>query len=411
MLFRQAFCAASTCSASRACLLTGQYAHSNGMLGLAHRGWSLNDYSHHIVHTLRDAGYHSTLIGEQHISKRPDVIGYDHVVKIDDQPGRRRRAGHDRPAPRRARPSRSSCRSGSSRRTASSSSRCRATSTTSRPPPNLPDTPETRARHGRLRRQRPLARPRRRARCSTRSTRYGLADNTLVICTTDHGIAFPGAKATMTDRGIGVMLIMRGPGGFAGGKASDALVSHIDIYPTICELLGIPPPDWLQGVSLMPIVTRRGRRDPRRDLRRGHLPRRLRAAAGDPHAALEVRAPLRADRDGAGARQHRRQPEQGRLAAARAGPSASCSTPEQLYDLVFDPNEAANLIGDADLAPVRRRPARAGSSAGCATPTTRCCDGPVPPPPGRRVQRPRPALRRRPGDRVLGVRVTIPLVY
>ena len=83
VLFRQAFCAAPTCSASRACLLTGQYAHTNGMLGLAHRGWSLNDYSHHIVHTLRDAGYHSALIGEQHISKRPDVIGYDHVVKID----------------------------------------------------------------------------------------------------------------------------------------------------------------------------------------------------------------------------------------------------------------------------------------------------------------------------------------
>ena len=66
VLFRQAFCAASTCSASRACLLTGQYAHSNGMLGLAHRGWSLNDYRHHMVHTLREqAGYHSVLVGEQ----------------------------------------------------------------------------------------------------------------------------------------------------------------------------------------------------------------------------------------------------------------------------------------------------------------------------------------------------------
>ena len=69
VLFREAFCAASTCSASRACLLTGQYAHSNGMLGLAHRGWSLNDYHHHIVHTLHEAGYYSVLIGEQHISK------------------------------------------------------------------------------------------------------------------------------------------------------------------------------------------------------------------------------------------------------------------------------------------------------------------------------------------------------
>ena len=49
-------------------LLTGQYGHNNGMLGLAHRGWALNDYRQHIVHTLREAGYRSTLIGEQHIS-------------------------------------------------------------------------------------------------------------------------------------------------------------------------------------------------------------------------------------------------------------------------------------------------------------------------------------------------------
>ena len=53
------------------------------MLGLAHRGWSLNDYTHHIVHTLRERGYRSALIGEQHISKKPDVIGYDEVVKIE----------------------------------------------------------------------------------------------------------------------------------------------------------------------------------------------------------------------------------------------------------------------------------------------------------------------------------------
>ena len=82
VLFRQAFCAAPTCSASRACLLTGQYGQTNGMMGLAHRGWSLRDYSHHIVHTLREAGYTSMLIGEQHISKEPEVIGYDEVIKI-----------------------------------------------------------------------------------------------------------------------------------------------------------------------------------------------------------------------------------------------------------------------------------------------------------------------------------------
>ena len=43
VLFRQNFCANPTCSPSRACLLTGQYAHSNGMIGLAHRGFSMPD--------------------------------------------------------------------------------------------------------------------------------------------------------------------------------------------------------------------------------------------------------------------------------------------------------------------------------------------------------------------------------
>ena len=61
----------------------------------------------------------------------------------------------------------------------------------------------------------------------------GLADDTLVVLTTDHGLPFPGAKATLTDRGLGVMLIVRGPGGFLGGHVTDALVSHVDLYPTL----------------------------------------------------------------------------------------------------------------------------------------------------------------------------------
>ena len=83
VLFREAFCAAPTCSGSRASLLTGQYCHNNGMLGLAHRGWELNDYRQHLVHPLHEAGYRSVLIGEQHISDEPTVIGYDEVVEVD----------------------------------------------------------------------------------------------------------------------------------------------------------------------------------------------------------------------------------------------------------------------------------------------------------------------------------------
>src|SRR3954468_13228713 len=66
VLFRQAFSAAPVCSASRAALLTGEYSHTNGMLGLAHRGHRLADYDHHPLHALRSGGSTPTLIGETH---------------------------------------------------------------------------------------------------------------------------------------------------------------------------------------------------------------------------------------------------------------------------------------------------------------------------------------------------------
>src|SRR3954454_7065965 len=66
VLFRQAFSAAPTCSPSRACLLTGQFAHQNGMIGLAHRGFAMNDYGKHILHTLRGSGYRSVVAALQH---------------------------------------------------------------------------------------------------------------------------------------------------------------------------------------------------------------------------------------------------------------------------------------------------------------------------------------------------------
>jgi hypothetical protein len=82
----------------------------------------------------------------------------------------------------------------------------------------------------------------------------GVADQTLVVLTTDHGLAYPDANATMFDSGIGTILLMRGPGGFDRGRVFDTLVSHLDIYPTLCEVAGIERPEWLEGQSLVPLV-------------------------------------------------------------------------------------------------------------------------------------------------------------
>ncbi|MBS1879898.1 MAG: sulfatase, partial [Actinobacteria bacterium] len=253
VLFREAFCTAPTCSGSRASLLTGTYCHENGMMGLAHRGWELRDYRQHWVHTLRRAGYRSILVGEQHISRDPGAIGYDEVVKVDST-----RAEDVAPltieALRRApteQPWLMSVGFFETHRDFFAPTSVRDT-LYSVPPENLPDLPGVR---------RDVASFKASARALDHGIGavlhglhdLGLVDDTLVLCTTDHGIAFPGAKATLHDRGTGVLMIIRGPG-FGGGKVIDAPVTHLDVYPTLCELAGVEPPAWLRGRSLMPLV-------------------------------------------------------------------------------------------------------------------------------------------------------------
>jgi N-sulfoglucosamine sulfohydrolase len=255
LLFRKAFCAAPTCSGSRSALLTGEYPHTNGMMGLAHRGFSLYDYSHHIVHALREAGYWSGLIGEQHVSKDPAVLGYDQVIESDSHhvdyvaPAAVNLIGQAPPEPFFL-----SVGFFETHREYFEPTSVRD-ALYSLPPDNLPDTPETR---------RDMASYKASARSLDQGVgsvlnaldEHDLADDTLVILTTDHGLAFPGAKGTLYDRGIGVLLIMRGPGGAHGGRVSNALVSHVDLFPTICELAGIEAPARLQGRSLLPVMRR-----------------------------------------------------------------------------------------------------------------------------------------------------------
>src|SRR6059058_2532903 len=171
----------------------------------------------------------------------------------------------------------------------------------------------------------------------------GLAGNTLVICTTDHGIAFPRMKGNLTDHGIGVMLIMRGPGGFTGGKVSDSLVSHIDLFPTICDLLNIDRPGWLQGNSILPLI--RGETE--------HIHDAIFAEVTY-HAAYEPQRAVRTQRW----KYIRRFAERQRPVLANVDDSDSKDVwlahgwgddvlaPEQLYDLIFDPNEVDNRVAD-----------------------------------------------------------------
>ena len=174
-----------------------------------------------------------------------------------------------------------------------------------------------------------------------------------MILTTDHGLAFPGAKATLTDRGIGVLLIMRGPGGFHGGRVSDALVSQVDLFPTICELLGIERP----ALAARAVAARS--ESQRRGLCGDHLPRRLRAAARGAHEALQVHPALR-DGHETRAREHRRQPQQGLLLAH--GLAERDAPPEAALRPRVRPQRGAQH---------RRRSEHARSRRSCARGSTR----------------------------------------
>lgn len=66
VLYRNAYCAGPTCSPSRAALVTGMMPHSNGMIGLAHRGNSLTRPETHMAQYFGAQGYETVLSGIQH---------------------------------------------------------------------------------------------------------------------------------------------------------------------------------------------------------------------------------------------------------------------------------------------------------------------------------------------------------
>ncbi len=346
MLFRQAFAAAPTCSPSRAALVTGTYPHNCGMFGLAHRGFQLNDYNQHLVHTLRGAGYHSALVGVQHVAPSHEIIGYDERIQEREKKDTEAIAAATvqwlRDAPKQ--PFFLSAGFFVTHQVFPEPDPAHEDPRYCRPPAPLPDTSETRKEMAAFKAAARIL-DGGYAAILDALDETGLAGNTLVICTTDHGIAFPAMKCTLSDHGTGVMLILRGPGGFEGGRVCEAMVSHMDLFPTLCDLLEIDPPPWLQGASMMPLV--HGEQDEIHDELFSEV---------SFHASFEPLRGVRTKRwkyirrfDG------RDRPV---MPNCDQGPSKNAwlehgwrerAVPgEQLYDLIFDPVESANLAGCAE---------------------------------------------------------------
>ncbi len=90
-----------------------------------------------------------------------------------------------------------------------------------------------------------------------------LGPNTLFLFTSDHGGQWPLGKWNLYDYGTRVPLIVAWPGKIAAGIRTDAMVSWVDIVPTLIDIVGGEVPGDLDGKSFAPVLL--GKTDTHRD--------------------------------------------------------------------------------------------------------------------------------------------------
>lgn len=179
----------------------------------------------------------------------------------------------------------------------------------------------------------------------------GLADDTIVIWTTDHGDGLPRAKRAVYDSGLHVPFIIRYPDGRGNGTVRDDLVSAVDLAPTILALAGLEAPDFVQGQNFL-AGPRREYVHAARD-RMDDVPDRVRAVRDRrykyirnymPEVAyfrpLTFRDMFPVMKELWAARRA------GSLAPRQAFYFEAPRPAEELYDTAADPHEVRNLAGD-----------------------------------------------------------------
>lgn len=359
ILFRHAYNGGPTCSPSRAALLTGMAPHSSGMLGLAHRGFQLDDPERHLAFYLKRHGYETVLSGVQHESRDPGQLGYEKVLHASNKKERTDGSWDTENANRAA----EFIRSRPGHRPFFLAFGMFSTHRKYPPidpgiDPNYVQPPF------------PLA--------DTKANREDMAafmtsaktvdscagivldalreaggeQDTLILFTTDHGPAFPRMKCNLYDTGIGVSLIVKVPGLANGkGRTVDALVSQLDLYPTICDLIGGERPDWLQGRSLLPLLKEEA------DGVREEIFSEVTF-----HAAYEPMRCIRTERykyirlfdDHHGHVPANIDDSPSKTFMLDNGLLREKREKEQLFDLYLDPVERVNRIGDAEYESVYR---------------------------------------------------------
>jgi arylsulfatase A-like enzyme len=189
----------------------------------------------------------------------------------------------------------------------------------------------------------------------------GLDENTLVIFTSDNGPWFGGStgglrgmKGSTFDGGVRVPMIARWPGRIPPGRATSEVAGTIDIYPTLCAIAGITPPQDrpIDGKNIFPLMTTEGAKSPHetlfimggpilRAVRSGkwklhvHQPQPGMIYQGDPAKWIDPRGP-----DGVTIIAQYEQVRPDKFPGVQTGDAAKA---EMLFDMEADPAEQKDV--------------------------------------------------------------------
>ncbi len=210
----------------------------------------------------------------------------------------------------------------------------------------------------------------------------GQLDNTIVVVTSDHGMPFPRAKASLYDTGSRVPLAIRWPSGIQNpGRDVNAFMNLSDLAPTFLEAAGLKVPGMMTARSLLKIL--KGDADQNRDAAyvamerhdgcrkggKGYPCRSIRTKeflyihnfeptrwpSGSPDALVCARSIPFGEIDSSPTKtfmmEHRNKHGVARLAELAFGIRPA----EELYDLKTDPDQLNNLAGSVKMEADQKR--------------------------------------------------------
>ena len=358
--FTNAFVVASSCSPSRASLITGQYPHTNGVTGLTHirKKLMLSPFRTTMPEVLARHGYNTAMEGKWHVApyfptawygyreRLSGIMPKDHWIKSSEkalkflEENRNNRFYLELDYMDTHRDDFGEFHFADGFPVDPEKIHIPDYYT-------LPDWPEIRADLAKYY-SNAMKMDMMIGQVLAKLDELGLTENTLVCFVSDNGPPYPGNKMTLYDRGIGTPLIFRQPGKIPAGTVNDSMVSTTDIMPTLLEAAGCPIPNSVQGKSALGLAEGT-RNEPLHDAVFAEMTYHVNY--------LPMRA-VRTERwkyirnysdDAVGLDQCAHMEWAQRVCTLPNQGWIRPRVPEELYDLKNDPDEQKNLVADSSF--------------------------------------------------------------